>query len=381
MKKEFDFFFVLPFLHPFPIGGYKIIYTIADKLVQEGKVVGILYIRNPKKILKNFVKSTLYKRYKEEFGFKYDLFILFFNNNFGRRFLLPLTQRFLGIRFKYVFSGEVQVCFKNEIPEDYNIKYLIATGWETSILVNQYNLTKNKYYLIQNFEDETLFSGSLSAIARKTYDFPLRKIVINEELMKRFAKDSPRKIDIGIDSTTFKLTKSIESRDKGRILLPMRKGKFKGMDYAKEIIKKISFERPDIAISTFGEIYSEGSSQAVKQHGIISNEDLLSLYNDAAIFVLPSIYEGIPATAIEAMTCGCAVVSNDNIGIREVINNHSNGVITSNGDIDLLCKAVYSLVDNPSTRIEIAHVGFNTAMKYSYKSLYESFKLVISENL
>lgn len=53
--------------------------------------------------------------------------------------------------------------------------------------------------------------------------------------------------------------------------------------------------------------------------GRLSQRELAKVYNACDIFVLPSFFEGIPLTVIEALACGDRVVMTDLPGIREWI--------------------------------------------------------------
>ncbi len=50
--------------------------------------------------------------------------------------------------------------------------------------------------------------------------------------------------------------------------------------------------------------------------GRLPQEELAKVYNEADVFVLPSFYEGLPLTVMEALACGCRVVVTDLPGIR-----------------------------------------------------------------
>lgn len=51
--------------------------------------------------------------------------------------------------------------------------------------------------------------------------------------------------------------------------------------------------------------------------GRLGQPELADIYRTGDIFVLPSFYEGIPLTVIEALACGCRVVLSDLPGVRE----------------------------------------------------------------
>lgn len=53
--------------------------------------------------------------------------------------------------------------------------------------------------------------------------------------------------------------------------------------------------------------------------GFVSDEDLLALYNASKLFVFPSLHEGFGLPALEAMSCGIAVIGSNTSSIPEVI--------------------------------------------------------------
>lgn len=62
-----------------------------------------------------------------------------------------------------------------------------------------------------------------------------------------------------------------------------------------------------------------GEKLTIRFTGKLSQKELAALYRASDIFVLPSFYEGLPLTLIEAMACGCLAVAADWIGVPEWI--------------------------------------------------------------
>jgi len=72
----------------------------------------------------------------------------------------------------------------------------------------------------------------------------------------------------------------------------------------------------------------------------------------AALFVLPSHYEGHPKTLIEAMACGVPIVSTDVPGIREVVRHGESGLLCS-PQTDALKAAITDALSDADLRVRM----------------------------
>ena len=61
---------------------------------------------------------------------------------------------------------------------------------------------------------------------------------------------------------------------------------------------------------------------AVEFAGRLETHELVRVYQNADIFVLPSFFEGLPLVVVEALACGCRVVVSDLPGIRPWLESH-----------------------------------------------------------
>jgi glycosyltransferase involved in cell wall biosynthesis len=91
--------------------------------------------------------------------------------------------------------------------------------------------------------------------------------------------------------------------------------------------------------------------------GNLGSEQLVKCYHAATVFVLPSYYEGLPTSLLEAMACGLPVVTTNVGSIPEIVENNRNGTIVPKGDPLAISEAVLHLLKNKQERLEIGRAA------------------------
>ena len=93
----------------------------------------------------------------------------------------------------------------------------------------------------------------------------------------------------------------------------------------------------------------------VKWLGYVSNEELKALYEQAAGFVFPSLYEGFGLPPVEAMACGCPVICSDAASMPEVCGDAA--LYVKPDDPDGLLAAMQQLLDSPGLASSLRKAG------------------------
>src|SRR5207247_4079188 len=88
----------------------------------------------------------------------------------------------------------------------------------------------------------------------------------------------------------------------------------------------------------------EGAARALGIDGRVRflgwRRDLETVYGATDVFLLTSRNEGTPVALIEALAAGCAVVSTDVGGVRDVITSETVGLLAPFGDAERLAEHV-----------------------------------------
>jgi len=86
-------------------------------------------------------------------------------------------------------------------------------------------------------------------------------------------------------------------------------------------------------------------------------EDTPTLINGCDLFVLPSLFEGLPLTIIEAMAAGKPVIASDIPGIDEEVIQDETGLLVPKENPEALGAAINSLLSNPEYAQRLGSAG------------------------
>lgn len=115
-------------------------------------------------------------------------------------------------------------------------------------------------------------------------------------------------------------------------------------------------------------------SHRIRFLGFIPDEDLPGLYNLAKFFVFPSLYEGFGFPVLEAMACGCPVISSRATSLPEVVG--EGALLFNPRDPGELVRAMKRVLTDRSLRTELREKGLSRASKFSWlKCAQETLKV------
>ena len=137
-------------------------------------------------------------------------------------------------------------------------------------------------------------------------------------------------------------------------------------------------ELEGVSLTIVGDGPQRGELEAAAQRlgvdarfaGTVPNHELPAVLRRASAFALPSLFEGHPKAALEAMACGLPVVGTDVRGIREVVRHGETGVLAETG-AESLRAAVAELLDDDARRERMGHAARAVAQEVSLDRIVE----------
>jgi glycosyltransferase involved in cell wall biosynthesis len=98
--------------------------------------------------------------------------------------------------------------------------------------------------------------------------------------------------------------------------------------------------------------------------GFVPEEDLLVLYNLCKAFVFPSLHEGFGLPALEAMSCGAAVIGSNTSSIPEVIGRED--ALFDPHDFSAISKKLAQVLTDDTYHAELVRHGLEQAKRFSW---------------
>jgi glycosyltransferase involved in cell wall biosynthesis len=111
--------------------------------------------------------------------------------------------------------------------------------------------------------------------------------------------------------------------------------------------------------------------------GWVSHDDLPAFYNLADLFVFPSLYEGFGIPLLEAMACGCPVLTSTTGTPPEVVDGA--GYLIDPIEVDDIAAGICETLSNPGRRKAMTEKGLEQVKDFSWeKRARQTLKVIES---
>ncbi|RWX72873.1 MAG: glycosyl transferase group 1 [Candidatus Methanosuratincola subterraneus] len=126
-----------------------------------------------------------------------------------------------------------------------------------------------------------------------------------------------------------------------------------------------------------------GVSDRVTFTGHVDDETLLSIYEEASVLVIPSLYEPFGIVVLEAMSLGIPVIVSNTGGLDEIITDGRDGLKFQSGSPEELAKAIARILDDEGLRARLVENAKSRAKEFSWKTTADQtlklYKKVLEE--
>lgn len=345
--------FVLPGVARQPVGGYKMAFEYANRLVKENHEVLILYLNQD--LLKNYSAPLVVKRKIA-------------------KILTKIEPKWFDLNKKIKKISNLDLDYKEKLGK---LDVCIATSAEKTVEeVNKNLIAKTKLYLIQDYENWNISDKELIA----TYKLGFKNIVVAKWLKQIVDQYSPTEsvlIPNAIDTSIYTETVPIQNRDNHTIALLYHESPHKGLKNAFKVLDKLKQKYPDLKVIMFGKFPKPELPNWITYYKGASQKKTVEIYNSVKVFLCSTIEEGFGLTGIEAMACGACLVSTDYRGVREYAVNNYNSLLSPVGDIDAQVENVIRIFENKELQKNISSNGIQHVKKFKWSEAMKKLNKTI----
>ncbi len=248
---------------------------------------------------------------------------------------------------------------------------IVVSFWQSAERARTLSASKGRrFYLVQEYEMYMTAGPEQRRRMEANFRAGYRMIAISpavSEMLERCGAPVDAQIPNGIDLDVFRLQKEIGDDSRRAVGFPYRRESFKGTYRALRALESARRRLgggPDAW--SFGADRAERLPSWVRYHRRPSDEDLSRLYNDTAVFVLASDYEGWGLPGCEAMACGAALAATDSGGVRGYAEDAATALLSAPGDVEGLAANVVRLMEDRKLRLDLASRGHEHVQRFTW---------------
>ena len=190
-----------------------------------------------------------------------------------------------------------------------------------------------------------------------------------------------------IDATLFKIVKPLTQRAK-RIGFVGRLSEEKGVVNLIHAIPLVLDRQRDLEFTIIGDgpqykeitgiVEADNLSSVVKLTGWVPHAELPEHMNEMQLLVLPSLTEGLPTIALEAMACGTPVLATPVGGVPELIRDGETGFILENNSPHTIAQGIIRALSYPNIEKIIRNAHTLIEKEYTYEATTARYRNLIT---
>lgn len=381
----------------------KILYLTHEKeLINEikGKVHQALTILRQKEMKKRLENSKFAKKQdlvlKDEQQFNKRLHIVYMLTHVGIcggvKIILEHANRLtkLGVKVSLVChfpkptwypveANYIEVPFDVElttgIPE---CDVIVATYWDHIQSCIDTKIAPVVYFEQGDFHlfDYENMDENLKKFIYQQYQLPKFILTVSNQaakIIKTVYNRESKVIYNAVDTDIFNHVDKKSSSENTPYMLMMGDAqiKFKGIDHIIEAYKKVKNEIRDIRLFWITPTTPPNNYVSEVDEFFVnpSQRKIAELYSGASLFVSASYYESFSLPVLEAMACGCPVVTTENTGVLEYAKDNENVLMTKIGDSNEIYKKIVKVLRSNGLKKKLITNGLSIASKFNWDNI------------
>lgn len=217
-------------------------------------------------------------------------------------------------------------------------------------------------------------------VMQAAWQLKMPRIVVGShlvELMRRAGSMDPIFVaHNGVDRSEY--FPCVDSDQRNGVGAVFHGGSVKDPAMLLEVFRRLSIARPQTPLHCFGSFPRPRQLPTrVDYVRFPSLAQAREIYSRCSVWFLTSQNEGLPNPLLEALACGCAVVSTDCGGASDIVAHDYNGFLIPVGDANSMIGSILRLLDCPATRSRFAAAGAGVLQRFTWPGAVATFEAAV----
>jgi len=270
----------------------------------------------------------------------------------------------------------------------------VATWWKTAMHVYNSVINNGKgwaAYFIQDIETSYYMNNPYAINPEQqkrdvlnTYQRDFEVVTENPWVTKELKKINSNlritNVGIGINHDLYKPNDYLHKNKD--LLMCARKNPLKNFDFGAGAYRIAKKKNPAIHLRLYGTEQFPFPPE-IEHIFVPLDPEVVELYKNSRVFISTSIHEGYNLTIVEAMACGCPVITTLADGNNHFCKHEENCLVVKHNDVEGLANAILRLVEDDALAEKLRINGFKTAQEHKWKpvinKLEKVYKTLIGE--
>jgi glycosyltransferase involved in cell wall biosynthesis len=304
--------------------------------------------------------------------------VIIFVNYVNTAFKIPPLVKIKSLPLKSKLGTIAKAIF-TKFPSDIIIADIIAM-----VAFLSFRNHRKLIYFAQDYDESYYSSKLMRWLIRTIYFYALKfrnipVIAVSDNLANllhlRF-KTNVKVVFNGINFDEFYTEKDeallYKKGNRQTILIFMRRDHRKGSDIALKILERIAKTelKDKIIIWTIGENTDIGGL-SIKNFGFVKHDELRKILSSADIFLFPTRHEGLSLLILQAMACGCAVVTTTAV---EFAHDMEDALVSRIGNAEQIFLKLKELLLNEELKHRLRKNALESVKSYDINKSKENFE-------
>jgi glycosyltransferase involved in cell wall biosynthesis len=253
---------------------------------------------------------------------------------------------------------------------------VLATSWPVAHDVAAFDASRGrKVHVVFHHESGTGPEERVAAIYRLPFHRMTLSRVVRDSVASRFGCEIHDVVPAGVDTARFFPD---GERVADTVLMLYHNDPRKGADDGIRALTRLRERHPRVRVRMCGTVIPAGLPSWIDYDFHPPDAALRRCYSSSTAFLYPSRYEGFGLPPLEAMACGCPVVTTDVGAVSEFAEDGGNALVARPGDVAGLADRLERVLRDRTLASGLTARGLETAARHAVQRVAPAFGEALS---